>query len=128
MGYVEVAPSRRVVGKHDGDICIGATSIGASRLSCFLSLSNPQPICALRENLALVDRTNFELVMLLTDQNWHWRPLPSKRADRLALLYKNGKPQLWYSLSDTPNRHYMIALLSAAEIFAKGHLSLFVFT
>ena len=120
MGYMALGPGHRRVGKSHDDISVCATPLAVSQLSCFVSLSAPKPMNSLRPDLALADRTNFELILLLSEQEWQWRPLPAKKEDRLALEYKHNQPRLWYTQSETPHKLYMVALLSAADIFAKG--------
>ena len=115
-----LGPGHRCVGKSHDDISVCATPLAVSQLSCFVSLSAPKPINSLRPDLALADRTNFELILLLSEQEWQWRPLPAKKEDRFALEYKHNQPRLWYTQSETPHKLYMVALLSAADIFAKG--------
>lgn len=106
----------------DGDDATGRLStLGASRLSCVVGLMEPRLVCELRPaELALEDRTDFELVMLLAREGFVWAKLPSARNARLALQYTRGADKKWYSSSDTPNRLYMIVLLRAEEIFDHG--------
>ena len=57
---------------------------------------------------------------MLLHEGWSWRELPTRSADRAALLYGPGDKHVWYSQSLTPHRLYLTCLLSAESIFRQG--------
>ena len=70
------------------------TGVGLSSLQLVQKMSNPRPLCepALGFELkALGDMSNFEMLTLLDQRGWQWRPLPHKsRREGLAVQFHSG--------------------------------------
>ncbi len=70
----------------------------------------------------IADRTPWELVISLVDQGWIWKPLPSKKDERLALPWFEAasvSPKVFYSgLEQRPE--YLRALLQPELLLDKG--------
>ena len=89
----------------------------------------PGKTFGIRPNLALGDRTTFELDKMLELEDWafqEWLP-PSKRKRGSPLMLENycsGDAKIWYGSQKTVSRNYMLALLNVAlflQALGKSH-------
>ena len=96
------------------------TDVAVSRLQTGIILEQPQPVCEIRPDVALADRTVFELVCMLRNDGWKWQQLPTRRSDRDALSYDVGGHRTWYSASNNPNKMYLLCLHSAQALHDQG--------
>jgi hypothetical protein len=104
-----------------GSVHVAFSAKGVLELTLALRCHRPRAVCEVREGeIALGDRTAFELASMLIDDGWEWRPLPKKRQERLALAYTPGGDQSWYSFSPSLEHRYLQALLQAPDLFDKG--------
>ena len=72
-----------------------------------------------RAELALEDRTPFELALTLQAEGFQWQLLPPKKDDRKQLYHVIGdqqQPRMWYTLSSCLVPQYMLCLLKASEL------------
>ena len=96
------------------------TSLGREKLSTALECSKSSLLASVRPELALEDRTDYELIkMLEADGRWQWQPWrPAKtRANMnppLPDAYFPDGPRVWYS-SNTSRGWYLRALLSSQD-------------
>ena len=68
----------------------------------------------------ICDADTLDLILRLEAAGWSWGRMPQKQTDRAALIYKQGSPKTWYSLSHAINSTYLRCLLNAEEIFQHG--------
>ncbi len=73
-----------------------------------------------RPGVALTDCTAWELMLKLEEQGWEWRKLPPGQANRAALAYDLDRSKVWYSAGTSVHKTYLLALLSATELFRAG--------
>eukprot|EP00971_Amphidinium_carterae_P341369 6480128-Amphidinium_carterae.8 len=67
-------------------------------------------------DLAIEEKTTFELIMSLEADGWHWQQLPARKKLRLAIKpFKLGDAKVWYSPRLVPDHKYMKCLLLAEE-------------
>ena len=109
-----------------GDLycCILDHSLRSDVLISSWALSDPQPALALRIDIALQDRTSWELLQILHDQGWSWAPWRSpltisNKKNVSPIGYAPGDAKKIYSspVSQTVICHYYLrALLSAEEL------------
>ena len=92
------------------------TREGMARMRCDNRVCAPSKVFAVRDNLALADRTPFECLMLLNKEGWEWRPKLSKQ---IADAYAPGSDKYFYT-TQVPSHAYLRALLSADDLFASG--------
>ena len=91
--------------------------------ACYVS---PSPLFVLRHgNLALTDRTNYELVRMLELDSWEleeWRPVKQRRKNHplIPLGYLPGAPKIWYNTPLRVSRPYLLLLNQAEVFFAQG--------
>lgn len=100
------------------------TPHGMSRLQTATQLLDPQLVCVPRRDVALEDSTAFELLEQLSAIGWRWCRLPSKPADRNALVFEEGSALVWYSNTNCPHRLYLLCLLKAEELRRRGILAI----
>jgi len=107
-----------------GDLfcCILDHALTKDVLSSFWDLGDPQPALAMRDGIALEDRTSWELFLKLLDAGWSWGAWRNPRTckkNSSPLGYAPGDPKKIWS----PNvsrvvicPHYLRALLCAEEL------------
>jgi hypothetical protein len=107
-----------------GDLfcCILNHALTKDVLSSFWDLGDPQPALAMRDGIALEDRTSWELFLKLLDAEWSWGAWRNPRTcskNPSPLGYAPGDPKKIWS----PNvsrvvicPHYLRALLCAEEL------------
>ena len=83
-------------------------------------LSNPVPVFAVRPDIALEDRTPYELIRMLREAGWTWSILPRTVQARKPLQYQRGSAQVWYSVSTAVVPDYLRCLLMSEEMFDQG--------
>lgn len=95
------------------------SAAGLSRLQYSWDVGSPSKVCVLRgADIALADRTGYELVEMLSAQGFVWRRCPRDKAKRIALLpYVPGRDavRVWYTLSHVLCLPYMRSLLEAED-------------
>ena len=95
------------------------TQEGLRSLPSMPKLSNPQPVFTVRSNLALTDRTDYELVNMLLDSGWQWRPwIPrSQRRKSMEAIPDEYKldAQLVFFTTASVHHSYLLALHSAQD-------------
>jgi hypothetical protein len=80
------------------------------------SMSEAVACCGIREAIPLADRSTYEMQLMLNDQGWEWRCMPSKVERRDSLdPYRVGEPKVWYSTLVSP-KVYLQALLEAQRL------------
>ena len=88
-----------------------------SDFTAFHHVVAPAPALVVRADVALEDKTAFELYSMLGDAGFAWRQKPAKREKLLALPpYKPGEQKLFYArstLEEPLSKPYMLALLTA---------------
>ena len=94
------------------------TDSAKCRLVCGVHLRESGPAITNREDLALRDKSDWELCQQLESDGWTWRPLPRRAAQRQSLTYTAGAEKCWYSQSIRVNRLYMLCLLESDLLFA----------
>ena len=80
-----------------GEPVCSLTDAGRQTLCFVHHLASPSPCLDIRPDVALEDRTTYELLLLLRDEGWQWARLPDKPEDRVDLSYTVGAQKIWYS-------------------------------
>ena len=95
------------------------TTMGASRVVCGNTLSQPTRMAKVREGIPIADANPFELVERLSDRGYTWKSMPAakSRARKAGLLCDLKMPamqkKVWYG---TPRVHYLRALLEPQAV------------
>ena len=100
------------------------TEHGAQQLGSAALLSEPTPVFALRDGIAVDQATTCELLVLLGKDGWEWEQWkpPSKRTKRDGgrfLPYCKGGDKIFYSGATLAHK-YLIVLASADDLFERG--------
>ncbi len=102
------------------------TEAGVQHLRHYRTVAQPAPVlCLVDRPLALDDATTWELLSLLAEDGWEMQPAPSSKKAKLALApYATGEPRVWHNscIDLSRVRHYMIALVRADDLMARGPL------
>ena len=94
------------------------TQHGVRSVQACSALATSTPMCDLRPDLTLLQRTSYELQLLLQDQGWEWRllPGPRSRARRNIRPYVVGAERVWYASGVQAETAYLVALLDAQRL------------
>ncbi len=101
------------------------THSGLQRVQPFRPAVAPERVLEVRANVALQDRTNWELLAMLVDDGWDMHPAPKFTKSFQALPpYVEGGVRIWYNrcVDVSRVRPYMSSLLRADELFRSGCL------
>jgi hypothetical protein len=96
---------------------VSLTMDGISALvACPVLSPESQRVFAVRPNLALGDRTSFELVEILRADGWTWREWipPSRRTRKMEAIpdgFSAGESMIWFSTAAVVKRNYLLILL-----------------
>lgn len=102
------------------------TEAGLRRIRPSFAPTGPptQVFCLRPGNIAIQDRTAYELLLLLHAENWEWaRWVPPKQRTRrmqIADAYRPGEPKVFYT-GVKPDVKYMAVLLRFEELHQRGH-------
>jgi hypothetical protein len=114
-----------VVARDAGDGLRWFLSVkGQLSLQSVKNLQGKARVFEVRDNVALHERTAFELASLLVQDEWEWQPwVPVKQRSRrtrpIPAGYEQDKPKEWFS-SLKPSTFYMMALLQAQDVTLMG--------
>ena len=88
---------------------------GRQSLQVNVAVRTKQPVFAIRQHLALEDRTPFELALTLRERGFTWRPMPSQKQVRVSLVHTIGDAdpdkRVWYSMSANLVPAYLLCIL-----------------
>ena len=97
------------------------TSASLKKLTLHWKLSDPKPVCAVRDSLALEELKSSELLLKLESQGFEWQPWPASTKKRLLCTpYAPGRHKVWYSTHAPPPKAYLLALLDASANVEAG--------
>ena len=91
--------------------------------SCVLC-DQPSSVFEVRDDLALVDATEYQLLVLLDRAGWEWKKWTpaAQRSTRAAIDYEPyapGRPRVWFSGKEM-HKPYVHVLLDSESLFARG--------
>jgi hypothetical protein len=114
-----MAEERRARKDAVGRAAYFLTVEGVSAMQSAHGLADPRPIFAPRPEVALMDKTEFELIKELESAGWSWQewvPVAKRRRGQaLPDAYRDGEPKIWFSTAAVPPPSYMRALLQSEE-------------
>jgi hypothetical protein len=101
------------------------TEVGMRRVCALRQVRDASPAFGIRPQLPLEDRTSFECTLMLGIDGWIWKRWmpPSQRTARIEPIpfgYEAGMAKVWYSSTVAVERAYLMCLLQADVLFAKG--------
>ena len=113
-GFAESEP-------QDGGACLWRlTSEGMLKIAYSWVLNASYRVLDVRADLALEERTQWELMLMLEERGWEWQPLTGKRRRSSAFDYVSGGPLVWYTSGPVACALYLRVLLEAPRLFAAG--------
>ena len=96
-----------------------AQTVKSTKVETGIATFTREPVFEVRAEVALQDRTPFELALTLRANGFQWQLMPVKKADRKQLHYvidDQQQPRMWYTLSSCLVPQYMLCLLKASEV------------
>lgn len=95
---------------------VALTKGSLQKLVAHWAVSDPKPVCALRDGAELHALTMYELLLKLEAFGFVWKRWPTSRAAREKLeSYAPGREAIWYSTHALPPKTYFLALLKAQD-------------
>ena len=88
-------------------------------MAAAVTLGAPTRLCEVRADLALSERTAFELARCLEDEGFQWRIMPRSTDERLKLSYthgREGEQKVWFTQGGTIIPSYCKCLLQAEHL------------
>lgn len=102
---------------------LALTPAGVRNIAGQKRLTKPTKFFAVRADVALHERTQYELVILLERGGWSWKEWapPSRRRAAAAqpVEYRIGEPKVWYTTVGSVPHSYMVALLKFEDVLSR---------
>ena len=104
------------------------TALGVQQLQCLRRVAAARPCLEPRPGVPVEDLSNYERLVMLFDQGWQWRPLPSTPAARAALpafpfvqeaQHGGAAHRIFYTTLEV-NAEYLMCLLQPERLAGLG--------